>query len=325
LPLAIELAAAPWGLLAPAEILERLEDRFTLLKRVGLWDVTPRQHTLQAAVDWSYHLVEPAEQELFLRLAVYSGSFDVPAASAMVGVDALDVLDVWWTSHWWWRKSARAAHAIGFSTRCGVTPGRDSGDADALDLGRQRHLEYSLRSAESLFRVTEIVDGPTRVPDANLNDLRRALEWCAATDAEAGLRLIVATRPVWFRRDSAEGRQWADRFLARCPDATRARACALLAVRELNGMGDTIRARGALAEVVEIARMLQDNEVLIRSTSTLATIARLKEQPLEALQYLTCVLGRAEDLNDPGTLGVVLVELSLTLLTQSDRHDEAFA
>jgi hypothetical protein len=56
---------------------------------------------------------------------------------------------------------------------------------------------------------------------------------------------------VWFRRDCAEGREWVERFLARCPDATRARACALLAVGELNGMGDTTRARGALAEAVE--------------------------------------------------------------------------
>jgi hypothetical protein len=69
--------------------------------------------------------------------------------------------------------------------------------------------------------------------------------------------------------------------------------------------------------------MLNDNELQIRSTSTLATTARLEEQPLEALEYLTSVLGLAEDFNDPGTLGVVLVELSLILLTQPDRHEEA--
>jgi hypothetical protein len=69
--------------------------------------------------------------------------------------------------------------------------------------------------------------------------------------------------------------------------------------------------------------MLHDNELLIRSTSTLATTVRLEEQQLEALEYLTSVLGLADDLNDPRTLGVVLVELSLILLTQPDRHEEA--
>jgi hypothetical protein len=88
-------------------------------------------------------------------------------------------------------------------------------------------------------------------------------------------------------------------------------------------MGDTTRARSALVEALEHARKLKDNELLIRSTSTLATIARLEEHPLEALEYLTSVLSLAEDLNDPGTLGVVLVELSLILLTQPDRHEEA--
>jgi predicted ATPase/transcriptional regulator with XRE-family HTH domain len=323
LPLAIELAAARSGLLAPPEILERLEDRFTLLKRVGARDVIPRQQTLQATVDWSYHLLEPGEQQLFRRLAVFAGAFDVSAATAMVGVDALDVLARLVD------KSLVVADVGERSTRYRLLDTLRSyawerlRDTDEVTTVRQRHLEYFLTRAESLFRVSEIVDGPTRVLDANLNDLRLALEWCAATDAEAGLRLIGATRPVWFRRDCAEGRQWAERFLARCPDATRARACVLLAVGELNGMGDTTRARGALAEAIENARKLQDNEVLIRSTSTLATIARLEEQPLEALACITSVLGLAEAFNDPGTLGVVLVELSLILLTQPDRHDEA--
>jgi predicted ATPase len=323
LPLAIELAAARSGLLAPAEILERLEDRFTLLKRVGARDVTPRQRTLQATVEWSYQLLEPGEQDLFRRLAVFAGPFEVSAASAMIGMDALDVLARLVD------KSLVVANVGERSTHYRLLDTLRSyaweqlRDTDEVSIARQRHLEYFLRRAESLFRVTEIVDGPTRVLDANLNDLRSALEWCASTNAEAGLRLIGATRPVWFRRDCAEGREWAERFLARCPDATRARACALLAVGELNGMGDTTRARGALAEAVEIARKLRDNEVLIRSTSTLATTVRLEEHPLEALEYLTSVLGLAEDFNDPGTLGVVLIELSLILLTQPDRHEEA--
>ena len=40
-------------------------------------------------------------------------------------------------------------------------------DTDDVNIARPRHLEYFLRRAESLFRVSEIVDGPTRALDAN--------------------------------------------------------------------------------------------------------------------------------------------------------------
>jgi predicted ATPase/transcriptional regulator with XRE-family HTH domain len=224
LPLAIELAAARSGLLAPAEILKRLEDRFTLLMRVGARDVAPRQQTLQATVDWSYQLLERCEQQLFRRLAVFAGPFDVSAASAMVGVDALDLLARLVD------KSLVIADVGERSSRYRLLDTlREYAREQLHDVGevavaRQRHLEHFLRRAESLFRINETVDGPTRALDDSLNDLRSALEWCAMTDAESGVRLIGATRLVWFRRDCAEGRSWAERFLGNSPARSRARA-----------------------------------------------------------------------------------------------------
>ena len=79
LPLAIELAAARIKLLAPATIVDRLERRFPLLTS-GTRDAPPRQRTLQAAIAWSYDLLEPHQQALLRCLAVFAGGWTLEAA-----------------------------------------------------------------------------------------------------------------------------------------------------------------------------------------------------------------------------------------------------
>jgi ABC-type lipoprotein release transport system permease subunit len=37
-------------------------------------------------VDWSYHLLDPAQQRVFRWLSVFGGGFDLAAAGAVVGV-----------------------------------------------------------------------------------------------------------------------------------------------------------------------------------------------------------------------------------------------
>ena len=60
IPLAIELAAARTRSIAPAKILERLDERFRMLTG-GSRTAVARHQTLQAAVDWSYELLSDAE------------------------------------------------------------------------------------------------------------------------------------------------------------------------------------------------------------------------------------------------------------------------
>ncbi len=82
LPLAIELAAARLKLLAPQALLARLSSRLTLLTE-GTRDLLAHQQTLRRAIDWSYDLLEPAEQLLFTRLAVFAGGWTLEAAEAV--------------------------------------------------------------------------------------------------------------------------------------------------------------------------------------------------------------------------------------------------
>jgi class 3 adenylate cyclase len=89
LPLGVELAAARTRVLTPTQILGRLSQRLDLLK--GGRDAEPRQQTLRATIGWSHDLLNAAEQQLFARLAVFSGGCTLDAAEDICDAD-LDVL-----------------------------------------------------------------------------------------------------------------------------------------------------------------------------------------------------------------------------------------
>src|SRR4029077_17400822 len=97
LPLAIELAAARSKIFAPQAILARLDRRLATLTG-GARDLPARQQTLRGAIDWSYNLLDAAEQEFFARLGVFVGGCPVEAAEAVCTaggdllIDALDGL-----------------------------------------------------------------------------------------------------------------------------------------------------------------------------------------------------------------------------------------
>ena len=96
LPLAIELAAARVGVLSPAQLVERMRDRFALI--AGGRGATARQATLRGAIDWSWELLAPWEQAAFAQCSTFDGGFTLDAAEAVVDLtvwaDAPPVMDV---------------------------------------------------------------------------------------------------------------------------------------------------------------------------------------------------------------------------------------
>ncbi len=93
IPLALELAAARMSVLSPREVLERLSNRFELLRRGGPGS-RRREDTLLGAIDWSWELLGPIEQSALLQCAVFRGGFTVPAAEEVVSSGDGSVLDV---------------------------------------------------------------------------------------------------------------------------------------------------------------------------------------------------------------------------------------
>ena len=83
LPLAIELAASRIQLMPPATLLSRLTERFRLLGRPN--KNNPGKHeTLEAALQWSWDLLAPAEQEALAQCSVFRGGFEWEAVEAVV-------------------------------------------------------------------------------------------------------------------------------------------------------------------------------------------------------------------------------------------------
>ncbi len=95
IPLAVELAANRIRVLSPQQILERLENRFQLLRIAR--PAMERHQTLRAVLDWSYEQLAEDERRVFCRLSVFSGSWSLEAAEDVCdgdGVDGWDVFDI---------------------------------------------------------------------------------------------------------------------------------------------------------------------------------------------------------------------------------------
>ena len=82
LPLAIELIAARIRLMSPQTLLAKLNDQF-ILYADGMRALPARQKTLHNAINWSYNLLPAEEQDLFVRLSVFSGGFTLEAAESI--------------------------------------------------------------------------------------------------------------------------------------------------------------------------------------------------------------------------------------------------
>ncbi|MBP7688079.1 MAG: hypothetical protein KA765_09230, partial [Thermoflexales bacterium] len=211
IPLAIELAAVRVKLLDVVQIAARLDDALHLLTR-GPLTVVPRHQTLRAALEWSYRLLQPREQSLFERLAVFAGGCtldDVEAvcaddhlpASAMLDLLA-DLVD----------KSlvVIAARVPGVAVHYRLLePIRQYALERLRDNGgeitrRDRHLAHFTALAQQVDAQLKGVDqlrGLQRLDLAHDN-LRAALEWSGHAEAGSpiGLRLAAALRLFWQRR-----------------------------------------------------------------------------------------------------------------------------
>ena len=235
IPLAIELAAACLRTMAPAEILRGLDDRFDLLTG-GRRYALPRQQTLRATLMWSYQLLTPVAQRLLERMCVFAGGWSREGLAVYLGG----------------RFEQGAAHdelveksLVNASAQAGVTrygmheTVREFGRRMLIERGeladaQRQHARFVRDSAEraahaftgSQFGVT------ARLLDQEIDNVRAALDWCLECGdddgAALGLQIVGALWMYWrLRGYLSEGRERAERFLARAPGAgapLRARA-----------------------------------------------------------------------------------------------------
>ncbi len=267
LPLAIELAAARVGGLSCEQIAARLASRPGLLASPGPAGpaASPRHRTLRAAIDWSHDLLTPPERILLRRLAVFAGwtleeAEQVCAgpggAGALAAGDILDLLTALAD------KSLVVAEPQPGGIRYRMLDTIREYAAERLAAAGEaaavhaRLRDYAVREVERAALVGMAQEpGPwsARVAsfrryEAESGNLRQVLGRCLADgDAEAGLRLCAAMRPVWIVHGSfAEGAGWIDAFLraagARPPDGVL--GAALVSRAQLALATDPAAARG---------------------------------------------------------------------------------
>ena len=278
MPLAIELAAARTRALSPAQILERLDDRFRLLR--GDRTVLPRHRTLGTTVDWSHELLSEQEKILFRRLSVFSGGWALAAAEEICQGDGIGRDEVLGLLSYLVDKSlVTVSHGVsaGDGTRYRMLETirqyaaerlRDSGEATAVG---GRHAYYFCALAG---RAEPAMAGPEQATWLELleeehDNLRSALSWLEGEgETELGLRLAAGLlRFWWFRGHLIEGRAHLERLLhsgAGVGDEVRAGALYALAVliyRQADyAEGDWEVARSLLDESLMVFRRLGDEK-----------------------------------------------------------------
>ena len=275
LPLAIELAAARTKLLPPTELLARLAQRLPLLTG-GARDAPERQRTLRATVEWSHDLLARDEQELFARLAVFAGSFDLEAAEAVVDAD-LDSLQALVERSLVRRWASARLGMLETIREYALERLEESGEAEGL---RQTHARYYLSLAESANLASD-AQGEQRhalvIPERG--NIRAALGWSLDHDRGLGLELLVALENLWATSAPEEGHTWAAALLENAdgvPDRLRARA-----LRVYGGMANLIGEKD-LADAIweqslEIFRALGDEQgiaIILHRLSTSTPLVR---------------------------------------------------
>jgi predicted ATPase/DNA-binding CsgD family transcriptional regulator len=230
LPLAIELAAARVSHLPVAEIVSRLDDRFRLLTRSSR-NAAPRHQSLQAAIAWSFDLLDEIERTAFISLSVFTGGFDEAAAEGVAGcsLDGLGRLVDKSMVIAYAGKDGRARYRLLETMRqFALARLQDSGRAEEVE---RRHFSHFAGLAR---QVAGEIHGPRQAVwierlDEELNNVRLALKWGSDHDPDGALAMAVDL--IWFwhhRGHNHEGRSWLKRLSAAASSSPPALVAAAL-------------------------------------------------------------------------------------------------
>lgn len=214
LPLAIELAATYSKLFSPAALLSRLDRRLPFLTS-GTRDAPARQRTLEAAIGWSYDLLNDVEKSCLSRLGVFWGNWSLEAAEEVCGggIDVINTL------------ASLVDHSLVQSTHSKGDEVRFTILETIREFALLRLLESaetsSVQARHARYFLSLAIDGEERLqgPDqvvwmqrlnADNNNLWAAFAWSlsAAGDVEMGLQAGAALWWFWWTNGQVgEGRQ----------------------------------------------------------------------------------------------------------------------
>ncbi len=330
LPLAIELAAARIKLLAPEALLARLGSRLALLTG-GARDVPARHQTLRATLDWSYRLLDRADQRLFARLAIFVGGYTLEAAETVCTAPSEQLSTV----------LEGLQTLLDNSMVQPVAGPADDRRFTMLEIIREyagerlaacgevewlqaQHAAYYLALAE---QAAPQLTGAAQVQwlgrlEHDHDNLRAALQWAMEhEDAETALRLATALARFWWLRGYLhEGRRWLEATLASAADdfpSLRGMALYWLGILAIN-QGDQARADAALARSVVVFETLHDSRGTALALNALGTVANRRGDYTRARAVYEESLALYRALGDGERVATLLNNLGFTLVLVGD-------
>jgi predicted ATPase/DNA-binding SARP family transcriptional activator len=322
LPLAIELAASWARVLAPDELLGRLDPRLPLLTG-GLRDLPARQQTLRATLDWTFDLLDDLEMRDLMRLAVFAGGFTLEAAESACGttVERLSSL----LDHNLLRRTATAGGSRYSMLETIREYSLERLDRDGGAEGAQAaHAAFYRATAEQL---AEQLDAGNSAAvgrfEMELDNFRAAFAWARQADDETATRLAIALNQFW--RPSGhllEGREWLAAMLDRTqsPSSDAAKLAAELA-RLHFFLGEAEAAAVRAEQALRLAEALGRPE-LICAALNVKYLLLSSEAPDEALALLEKALEIARAHRIDSLVLRTLQSLSHQMTTR-DRQVEA--
>jgi non-specific serine/threonine protein kinase len=278
IPLAIELAAVRLRALPLPELTERLENRFQVLTG-GRRGAVPRHQTLRTAIEWSYELCSPAEQELWARLSAFADGFDMEAVHEVCAdpgasrQDTIRTLISLVDKSIVLRESAEGERyrlldtLREYGAEQLTASGRDTGVHDRLIA---RYLRMARRfNARVLDDAQVPMFHELRSEHANI---RAALTFSLDSpsghhDRERdGAALAIALQPYWVISGRfAEGICWLGKALDRFPGSSPQRAWALaIRGRLATFQGDAPRALADIQDSLQLATDSGDRPLAAR-------------------------------------------------------------
>ncbi len=324
IPLGIELSAARVRALSVEQIADRLRDRFQLLNS-GDRTAPQRQQTLRATVDWSYELLNAAEQVLLRRLATFSGwnldmaeqvcSDEAIPAHAVLGLlislidKSLVVLDG--------EAAGDARYRLLDTIRQYAAERLEAaGEKDALSL-RHRDCILALveETASGMFNRGEppwpVRRAIFRRGIAEYGNFRLALETSLAHGhADEGLRLCIGLRNMWLPHgDAREAATWLDRFLVLASGevSPRVRGRALACRAEIAfDLQDYDTLRRCATESLELSRASGDDSPVPTALRVMGQAAARAGRPGDAVTYVEAAVTAARTAGNDWEAGLTM-------------------
>jgi predicted ATPase/DNA-binding CsgD family transcriptional regulator len=222
LPLAIELAAGRMNVMSPAQLLERLDDSYDIIKDDS--GRFPKDHSsLKALVQSSIQLCTPEERLVWLRASVFAGQFSLEAAESVCSdekvprASILDIVSSLVDKSLFIREDHRGDmryRVLGINRAFALRMLK----ADYNSTAEKKHAEWVVglvdKALAGWFASTQ--GSGIQFLEEFHDDLIAALKFVLrdADDASEALELIVNLGRYWMNTGRVqEGRQWLNRAL----------------------------------------------------------------------------------------------------------------